>query len=802
MQKKITKATALYIVLVSAQILNVSSRIFVLQTSLHAGRDSTSITVAVVCAVLQVITLALTRWAYLGFGWRMYSKIAGDMRLPNIERCRRASLRMDRFVALAKLDVQLMVLLLIVGIINGVNPGSGSWQPSLLVAATVGVTAVALWLALCCYAVTFGKPKLALVAEFSHPCSYIVAAAYMFSSVYYGDRLLQLHGQAYLLAFPIIFLIGRTSVWWDARLLSGSDLAIMHRDLYGKMSDNDKNSGLMTAPGNIWRNKTFGDIEFVEGGFRPVIDGGKGADSGSKIPSALLPLVRGSWLLKLSSQETGVLKTSSRSLQKFLGTFEVRKKGRWRFFQLSHDGSTLRWDWRKYVLLMHVESVNACPEDLTITLAFTLEPDLRLKCPDAETHQQWARGLTLVVMLLGNPDGLLGKATAVNDVYSSAAADPYLSSRLLSRLTSASLRASAAGRLTKEALKMAAVRARKAFSDQSRGSGDNGIDQDEDTSNPRDHRSISVTQQDMATISPFTIQRSSQDFSLLRRPSRTALNNCDPAVNNLVDAFNRSGSLRGTAGSTGFSPCTVHEDVELGYPRRNGCLENQHSALSTSPRALSIASCGESPGKVLELSKKYENLAFEGRRGSFSRVQANGKLETYSPSSDNGQPVGRPKRNASPLRRAGGIDAYPDQSAAHDYSGINATHFDIWQQKIDSDTYLAEKSSTEGSPSIMATPKSPLSHQKSVSVNVELIDFKQLIFGKMLGQGAEGPVYAAWFHETPVAVKRVSSQEEIDIHLHAGWHDNIVNLRGLAHHRNHTYLVMELCPRYAIRVNK
>jgi len=84
---------------------------------------------------------------------------------------------------------------------------------------------------------------------------------------------------------------------------------------------------------------------------------------------------------------------------------------------------------------------------------------------------------------------------------------------------------------------------------------------------------------------------------------------------------------------------------------------------------------------------------------------------------------------------------------------------------------------------------------RTVSVNVEIIDFSALSFGKMLGRGAEGPVYAAWYQETPVAVKRASCQTEIDVHLHAGWHDNVVNLRGLAHNGGHSYLVMELCPR-------
>ena len=61
-------------------------------------------------------------------------------------------------------------------------------------------------------------------------------------------------------------------------------------------------------------------------------------------------------------------------------------------------------------------------------------------------------------------------------------------------------------------------------------------------------------------------------------------------------------------------------------------------------------------------------------------------------------------------------------------------------------------------------------------------------------------MYAAWFHETPVAVKRASCQAEVDLHLHSGSHDNVVNLRGLAQHGGHTYLIMELCPRGTLDV--
>lgn len=53
-------------------------------------------------------------------------------------------------------------------------------------------------------------------------------------------------------------------------------------------------------------------------------------------------------------------------------------------------------------------------------------------------------------------------------------------------------------------------------------------------------------------------------------------------------------------------------------------------------------------------------------------------------------------------------------------------------------------------------------------VSVELIDYRELDFGKFLGRGAEGAVYAAWYKETPVAVKKTESLNELEIYLHAG----------------------------------
>lgn len=54
---------------------------------------------------------------------------------------------------------------------------------------------------------------------------------------------------------------------------------------------------------------------------------------GEEVPPGLLPLLKGAWIGKPSQR-------APRSR---------------RFFQLSSDGSTLRWSWDKYILLYYVE---------------------------------------------------------------------------------------------------------------------------------------------------------------------------------------------------------------------------------------------------------------------------------------------------------------------------------------------------------------------------------------------------------------------------------------------------------------
>ena len=119
---------------------------------------------------------------------------------------------------------------------------------------------------------------------------------------------------------------------------------------------------------------------------------------------------------------------------------------------------------------------------------------------------------------------------------------------------------------------------------------------------------------------------------------------------------------------------------------------------------------------------------------------------------------------------------------------------------------LATASATPGTPSAFSpaasatTPQNLMASPSSqLAISVDVIDYEELAMGKLLGAGSEGAVYAAWYLETPVAVKRFNRVEdslhEVAMYLGVGSHDNVVALRALCQHEAAMYLVLEYCPR-------
>lgn len=68
--------------------------------------------------------------------------------------------------------------------------------------------------------------------------------------------------------------------------------------------------------------------------------------------------------------------------------------------------------------------------------------------------------------------------------------------------------------------------------------------------------------------------------------------------------------------------------------------------------------------------------------------------------------------------------------------------------------------SSPGSSSVGETASSPSSQLSAVMLPVEVIELEELVFGRILGSGSEGAVQAAWYRETPVAVKSFNRMED------------------------------------------
>ena len=64
--------------------------------------------------------------------------------------------------------------------------------------------------------------------------------------------------------------------------------------------------------------------------------------------------------------------------------------------------------------------------------------------------------------------------------------------------------------------------------------------------------------------------------------------------------------------------------------------------------------------------------------------------------------------------------------------------------------------------------RSHLPHAGCLQVSIDIIKYEDLVWGRFLGRGAEGPVHACMYLDTPVAVKQTSSSTELEMNLSTG----------------------------------
>ncbi|CAD7704708.1 unnamed protein product [Ostreobium quekettii] len=295
----------------------------------------------------ELVTLMLAYLSYRKFGWRVYSRVACDLRLKDAQEKRRLYFMLHRYKTLVKLDIMFLILMFVTGVVMALEENKdevnrdGFWNLGVLGSVVIGTIVSTIWLVLAIQTVRQEDMK---------PCkwlSYTLWLNFLFpvlSIIFvYGDnqRDARVAKESLLLSVSF-FLITRLAVWWYMRRLMAQAQ---------KSPKSDPNRG----------------------------EDHRGVTS---INPDLLPLLKGSWITK--------------------PTFNSPMKRR--FFQLSQDYTTLRWAWNNYVLLYHVDSVNQDDESLSLTLLFAMEPELVLKFKSRAEYQVWKRGLTLVVSMLMSPD--------------------------------------------------------------------------------------------------------------------------------------------------------------------------------------------------------------------------------------------------------------------------------------------------------------------------------------------------------------------------------------------------------------
>ncbi|KAI8475778.1 MAG: hypothetical protein J3K34DRAFT_480500 [Monoraphidium minutum] len=149
--------------------------------------------------------------------------------------------------------------------------------------------------------------------------------------------------------------------------------------------------------------------------------GGAGRD----VPYQLQPLLAGAWLAKVPRGRSAAAAPPAPAPRRRLwpacaagrGGGGGGRGGRVRFFQLSRDLATLRWCWDRYVLLYHVEAVEADSNALEIRLALTLDPDLTLGFEDLKSFDEWERGLRVLLAMVSPPQGSHAAALAMAGGY-------------------------------------------------------------------------------------------------------------------------------------------------------------------------------------------------------------------------------------------------------------------------------------------------------------------------------------------------------------------------------------------------
>lgn len=595
------------------------------------------------------------------FGWRFYSRLGVDFRRPGAKVIQKMAFIANLFNTLVKLDFVFLVVLCALGIDISVESRD-----------TINVSIFVI--SICTFFVNLGISILALLITGSHawrkrtflfnllmPISYAgpiaIIVLYMVTSNDVANA------STSTIIAGCVFMVVRTALWWtfyhvanDAHMVVVAGRATLRRDV---------------ARTDSW-NKFENNLEKD-----PLIH----------------PLLEGSWLGKPTN----------------------RNPKKTRFFQLSYDGSTLRWGWNKYVRMYYVQDIEYSREGLSIKFTFLLDPEIVILFPDQRKFDTWRQGIERLLVILLSPEAdREGQPTSL------------------------------------------LVHPR---SDESHDSQERGIVS-------LIKQSFRNTFQDSPSSDRFGSKQISQGLNengLADRPKTPSTEQLQKRqkMASYLFAKNYEGARSPLSWILGKRTESIAKNFEL------------------TPTQISVGTQTDPADFEILASQKTTYITDEDKTADVAAQYAammnfagfNGPMAPMSPVSSQGQ-----------------LNASPSQETRESFTmGRNPSLSPLTLDRLTTSMDILESA---------ASPSGGLS---TLAVSVEVIDFDALSMGKLLGSGSEGDVHAAWYLESPVAVKRFNrlndASYEAGMYLAIGLHDNVVSLRALCQHNSDVYLVMEYCPR-------
>lgn len=592
------------------------------------------------------------------FGWRFYSRLGVDFRRPGAKTIQKMAFVANLFNTLVKLDFVFLVVFCALGIDISVESRD-----------TINVSIFTI--SICTFVVNLGISVLALLITGSRawrsrtflfnllmPISYAgpisIIVLYMTSSNDVANA-----ATSTIIA-GCVFMVVRSALWWtfyyvanDTHMVLVAGRATLRRDVVRTGSWNKYEENLEKDP-------------------------------------LLQPLLEGAWL----------------------GKPTPRNPKKTRFFQLSYDGSTLRWGWNKYVRLYYVQDIEYSREDLSIKFTFLLDPEMIILFPDQRKFDGWRQGIERLLVVLLSPEADRGVQSTIADVSTSL------------------------------------IHPR---SDEAQDSQERGI--------------VSYIKQSFKNAfqdSPSIDRQGSKPSSDLETESTERPKT--PSTEQLKKRQRMASYLFAKNAETAKSP--------LSWILGKRTESTGKSFVERSTKKISVGT-QTNPSDFENLKPSIDHVTDEDKTADLAAQYA--AMMNFG---NFNSPI------ASPLPTQGSLDA-PASSDKIKF-GRNGSLSPLALDRLATSLDIIESAS---SPNGLGT----------LAVSVEVIDFDAISMGKLLGSGSEGDVHAAWYLESPVAVKRFNRLQdasyEAGMYLAIGLHDNVVSLRALCQHHCDVYLIMEYCPR-------